>query len=54
MLDGIDAQRSQVNCLFDGLLDLDKGVDLALARRSSWAVLGVSLALTALFGAKLW
>ena len=36
------------------LLDLDKGVDLALARRSSWAVLGVSLALTALFGAKLW
>jgi succinate dehydrogenase / fumarate reductase cytochrome b subunit len=36
------------------LLDLHKGVDKASARRSSIAVLIVSLALTAFFGAKLW
>jgi succinate dehydrogenase / fumarate reductase, cytochrome b subunit len=35
-------------------LDLDKGVDLASARLSSWAVLAVSLSLTAFLGAKLW
>ena len=35
-------------------LDLDRGVDLASARMSSWAVLAVSLALTAYLGAKLW
>jgi len=35
-------------------LDLDKGVDLAAARRSSIAVLVVSLGLTAWLGAKLW
>ena len=35
-------------------LDLDKGVDLASARLSSWIVLAASLALTALFGWKLW
>lgn len=35
-------------------LDLDKGVDLASARRSSWLVLAASLALTAFFGWKLW
>ena len=32
-------------------LDLDKGVDLATARLTSWIVLAVSLALTAYFGA---
>lgn len=36
------------------LLDLDKGVDLATARRSGIAVLAVSLLLTAWLGAKLW
>jgi len=36
------------------LLDLDKGVDKASARRSSIVVLVVSLLLTAFFGAKLW
>jgi len=35
-------------------LDLDKGVDLASARLSSWLVLATSLALTAFFGWKLW
>ena len=35
-------------------LDLDKGVDLASARFSSWLVLATSLALTAFFGWKLW
>jgi len=35
-------------------LDLDKGVELRTARITSWLVIGVSLALTALFGAKLW
>jgi succinate dehydrogenase / fumarate reductase cytochrome b subunit len=35
-------------------LDLDKGVDLASARLSSWLVLASSLALTAFFGWKLW
>ena len=35
-------------------LDLDKGVDLAAARMSSWAVLVASLALTVYLGAKLW
>jgi succinate dehydrogenase / fumarate reductase cytochrome b subunit len=35
-------------------LDLDKGVDLATARLSSWIVLGASLTLTALLGWKLW
>jgi succinate dehydrogenase / fumarate reductase, cytochrome b subunit len=36
------------------LLDLDKGIDLRSARITSWAVIGVSLVLTALIGAKLW
>ncbi len=36
------------------LLDLDKGVDLATARLTSWIALGASLALTALLGWKLW
>ncbi len=36
------------------LLDLDKGVDLATARLTSWIVLAVSLAMTAYFGMKLW
>ena len=35
-------------------LDLNKGLDLPAARMSSWAVLAVSLALTAFLGAKLW
>ena len=35
-------------------LDIDKGVDLAAARRTSYAVFAVSLALTAFLGAKLW
>ena len=35
-------------------LDLDKGIDLRTARITSWLVISVSLALTALFGAKLW
>ena len=35
-------------------LDLDKGIDLRTARITSWLVIGVSLVLTALFGAKLW
>ena len=35
-------------------LDLDKGVDLATARRTSVIVLVVSLALTAWLGYKLW
>jgi succinate dehydrogenase / fumarate reductase, cytochrome b subunit len=35
-------------------LDIDRGVDLATTRRTSYAVLAVSLALTALLGAKLW
>ena len=35
-------------------LDLDKGIDLPAARRSSWLVLGASLALTATIGWKLW
>ena len=35
-------------------LDLDKGIDLRTARITSWLVIGVSLGLTALFGAKLW
>lgn len=36
------------------LLDLNRGIELAPARRSSVAVLVASLALTAFFGAKLW
>ncbi len=35
-------------------LDLDKGVDLASARLSSWLVLAASLAATAFFAWKLW
>jgi succinate dehydrogenase / fumarate reductase cytochrome b subunit len=35
-------------------LDLDKGVDLATARLTSWIVLAVSLVMTAYFGMKLW
>jgi len=35
-------------------LDLDKGVDLATARLTSWLVLAASLLLTAWLGAKLW
>ena len=36
------------------LLDLNRGIELAAARRSSGAVLVASLALTAFFGARLW
>jgi succinate dehydrogenase / fumarate reductase cytochrome b subunit len=36
------------------LLDLNKGVDLVPARRSSYAVFAVSLALTAFIGWRLW
>jgi succinate dehydrogenase cytochrome b subunit len=36
------------------LLDLNRGIDLRSARRSSLAVLVVSLALTAWFGVRLW
>ena len=36
------------------VLDLNRGIELAPARRSAAAVLVVSLALTAFFGAKLW
>ena len=36
------------------LLDLNYGIELAAARRSSVAVVVVSLALTAYFGARLW
>lgn len=36
------------------LLDLNRGIELVMARRSSLAVLVVSLALTAFFGARLW
>lgn len=35
-------------------LDMNIGVDLKPARASAWAVLAVSLALTAILGAKLW
>lgn len=35
-------------------LDIHKGVDLATARATSWAVFGVSLVLTLLIGARLW
>jgi succinate dehydrogenase / fumarate reductase, cytochrome b subunit len=35
-------------------MDIDQGVGLAATRRSSYAVLAVSLALTAFVGAKLW
>jgi succinate dehydrogenase / fumarate reductase cytochrome b subunit len=35
-------------------LDADMGVDLATARASSWVVLGVSIALTAVMGAWIW
>ena len=36
------------------LIDVDKGVQLPAARRSSFAVFAVSLALTAILGARLW
>jgi succinate dehydrogenase / fumarate reductase cytochrome b subunit len=36
------------------LLDLNKGIDLVPARRSSYAVFAVSLALTAFIGWRLW
>ena len=36
------------------LLDLDIGTELAAARASSWAVLAVSLALTAVAGVMIW
>jgi succinate dehydrogenase / fumarate reductase cytochrome b subunit len=36
------------------LLDVDVGIDLRSARISSWLVLVVSLALTAIVGARLW
>ena len=36
------------------LLDLDIGIELRAARATSWAVLAVSLLLTAIIGAKLW
>ena len=35
-------------------LDLDKGVDLATARLTSWIVLGASLGLTVFLGWKIW
>jgi succinate dehydrogenase / fumarate reductase cytochrome b subunit len=35
-------------------LDLDKGIDLATARLTSWLVLATSLVLTAFFGWKIW
>jgi succinate dehydrogenase / fumarate reductase cytochrome b subunit len=35
-------------------LDLDKGVDLRTARITSWIVIAAGLALTALFGGRLW
>jgi succinate dehydrogenase / fumarate reductase cytochrome b subunit len=35
-------------------LDIDKGVDLPAARATSYAVLAVSLGLTALLGVRLW
>ena len=35
-------------------LDLDKGIDKATARLTSWIVLATSLALTAVLGWKLW
>ena len=35
-------------------LDLDKGIDLATARLTSWLVLGSSLAFTAFFGWRIW
>lgn len=35
-------------------LDIDKGVDLSTARKTSYAVFAVSLALAALLGTKLW
>src|SRR5688572_21627052 len=35
-------------------LDLDKGVDLATARLTSWIVFGTSIALTAILGWKIW
>ena len=35
-------------------LDLDKGTDLPAARMTSWITLAVSLACTAVLGAKLW
>jgi len=35
-------------------MDLDKGVDLDTTRKTSYAVLAVSLVLTAVIGAKLW
>ena len=35
-------------------MDIDQGVGLAATRKSSYAVLAVSLALTVLLGAKLW
>jgi len=36
------------------LLDLDMGVDLRTARITSWIVILAGLALTAIFGARLW
>jgi succinate dehydrogenase / fumarate reductase cytochrome b subunit len=36
------------------LIDMHIGVDLAAARASSWAVLGVSIVLTLIFGAWIW
>ena len=36
------------------LLDLQAGMELRSARASAWTVLGVSLALTAFLGARLW
>jgi len=35
-------------------LDIDRGLDLGAARKSSYAVLAVSLALTAFVGVRLW
>jgi succinate dehydrogenase / fumarate reductase cytochrome b subunit len=36
------------------VIDLDKGVSLPAARKTSFAVFAVSLALTAIIGARLW
>ena len=35
-------------------LDLDKGIDLASARLTSWLVLGASLVFTVFFGWRIW
>ena len=48
----LDREAHPYPCLL--LLDLNRGIELRQARASSVAVLVVSLALTAVFGARLW